>query len=295
MQSAKKAGTDPADFPWQNCIVSSEVFSEPRSSVSPASRRVVRYIVFSLKDFAEAMGLQGMEKTAARCLTVREREYWDRLHAVKRQREWLGGRLAAKYVASLMQTGEGCFLPWSEFAILADENGRPFLAAAKTGARLPDISISHSGDMAAALAVGTGLCGIDIQKVTERTVRVRERFCLPVEEQILETFFPIHLQSRSVLLTKLWAAKEAIRKTANLSSLPGFLELELTEIKEGSPGADPACWTFFFRWRKTGKKSPAIDENCSVSVKIMADYVLAFSTRNDNSFTKSMNPCTADS
>jgi phosphopantetheinyl transferase len=70
-------------------------------------------------------------------------------------------------------------------------------------------------------------CGLDLQKVTDTVVRVRERFCSAAEANLL----PGGDQHREVGLTLLWAAKEALRKARGGVPLTGFLTIHLTGLE----------------------------------------------------------------
>ena len=269
------------DFPFQNCIVSAESFSCPQTRKLLEYQHGMTCILLDLQRLEEEMQKLGKEKVLAHYLSRREQGCLVRFTSDKRKREWLGGRIAAKHVAAGVQAQNGNALPWSGLPIIADENGRPFLAVDKKSTALPDISISHSGNLAAAMAISKGYCGIDIQKVTDRVVKVRERFCTLDEVQIVQSFFSAPRTKHSSALTKLWAAKEALRKVANMSSLPGFLELELTEILEGPSQRDPGPWKFIFIWKHIDINGNPVTEKCSVAVSLIEDYALALTTRND--------------
>ena len=269
------------DFPFSNCIASAENFSVRQVAELLEYHNSMTYILLNLQRFEEEMQKFAEKKGVAHYLATREQDNFTRFTSDKRKKEWLGGRFAAKFAAAGALVQNGNPLPWSGLAVLADANGRPFLAAATKSSVLPDISISHSGSMAAAMAVSKGLCGIDIQKVTERVVKVRERFCTPEEEHIIQSFFKAPHEKQSAALTKLWAAKEALRKAANTNSLPGFLELELTEINKGSPYRDSAPWRFVFMWKHVDLHGDPVNERCRVAVGLIADYALALTARND--------------
>ena len=72
-------------------------------------------------------------------------------------------------------------------------------------------------------------CGIDIQADSASLVRVKDRFCSREEEDLLGH----HLKKLQLSdhLTLLWAAKEAVKKGADLERMPGFLDLVLTDIQ----------------------------------------------------------------
>ena len=267
------------DFPFQNCIVSPENYSALLIRELLEWRHDIAYVLLDLQRLEEEVQKLSEGRVAACYLADREREYLDRFTSGKRRREWLGGRFAAKYAAAGMLGKSGDTLPWDGLAVLADGNGRPYLAADKKGAAMPDISISHSGDLAAAIAVRNGFCGIDVQQVTDRVVKVRERFCTPNEEAIIHSFFNAPPETKSAVLTKLWAAKEALRKVANMSSLPGFLELKLTEINKGQSNTAASSSRFIFireHLDTNGRRGPV---KCSVAVSHIAGYALALTVR----------------
>ena len=268
-------------FPFQNCIVSTDNFSIPQARELLDYHHDMRYILLDLQRFQEEMRNFAEENILADNLSSLERVNLRKFTSNKRRREWLGGRFAAKYVAAGVLGQNADARPWTSLAVIPDKNGRPFLATDKNNGLLPDISISHSRDLAAAKAVNKGLCGIDIQKVTDQVVKVRERFCTSAEEHIIQSFFNAPPENHSSSLAKLWAAKEALRKVANMSSLPGFLELELTEILQGSSHKGTAPWKFIIIWKHIDMNGTAVAEKCSVAVSLIADYALALTTRND--------------
>lgn len=268
------------DFPFENCLASAADFSVPQVRKLLGYHHGMAYILLDLQRFQEEMPNFAEKNVAARYLSSLEQAYVHKLTSIKRKREWLAGRFAAKYAAAGVLAENGIVRNWSTLAVLPDENGRPFLAADNKNTPLPDISISHSGNLAVAIAVNKGLCGIDIQQVTDRVVKVRERFCTLAEEKIMQAFFRGQRKKQSVVLTTLWAAKEALRKVANMRSLPGFLALGLADIHRGpSPSGRP--WRFIFIWKHIDLHGKPVTEECSVAVSLIADYALALTTRND--------------
>jgi len=172
--------------------------------------------------------LAGLEATTAEYLTPLELERFALYTYLKRKQEWLGGRIAAKQAAmSMACLADGDETPsWLALEIAVDPEGRPFIRAVNDPGRiLPDISISHSRGLAAAMAAGEGRCGIDIQKVTPSVIRVRERFAGAEELKILDTL--TGEWSEAVRLTLLWAAKEALKKAIGAKRLPGFMGIRL--------------------------------------------------------------------
>ena len=177
------------DFPFYDCVVAADIFSFLPALKSEDYCHGLQCVLFDLLKFDKNCRESGEEKVIGQYLASQEREYWHKLTSKKRKREWLGGRFAAKYVAAEILIRAGHEVEWSRLSVCYDTTGRPFLASDDINSGLPDISISHSGDMAASMAVGRGLCGIDIQKITDRVIKVRHRFCSKHEEQILISFF----------------------------------------------------------------------------------------------------------
>jgi len=105
----------------------------------------------------------------------------------KRRKEWLTTRI----LRNLLRPGQEVFY---------DENGKPFLANEQ-------ISISHSGHLAAMCCHPTH-AGLDIEKPSDKIVRVSFRFSHPSE--IAKA--PAHEPLLSRYLTTIWCAKEAVFK-----------------------------------------------------------------------------------
>jgi phosphopantetheinyl transferase len=269
------------DFPFQNCLIPVDDLSVHRVRNLLHYRHGLQYIILDLLKLHEEMLQTAKKQDMALSLSGHEQEYLNTFRSEKRKKEWLGGRFAAKYAVAEMLGLDGKDYPWSKLAVSADENGRPFLAAGNGNETVPDISISHSGNLAAALAVSKGLCGIDIQKVTDRVIKVRERFCSPSELDIFQSYFGAGSEKNNALLTGLWAAKEALRKVANSKSLPGFLALKLSEIDAPPSDTYAPAWRFTFIWRHPEMGGNAIIVKCIVAVSLLADYALALTTRND--------------
>ena len=268
------------EFPFRDCIVAADSFPALQVQEAIENERGMICVIFDLRRFAGEIEKLGLEQVIARYLSSQEQEYWKRLTSAKRKREWLGGRFAAKYVAAELLTRRGNGAEWSTLTVLYDKKGRPVLAANDKRMDLPDISISHSGDLAASMAINTGLCGIDIQKITDRVARVRDRFCTPQEEEILLSFFNSPDEQNITVLSKLWAAKEALRKVEKSSVLPGFLEFELKKIKEASLGKNP-FWEFIFTRKQSNMSGTAGTRKHNVKLSLITDYVLAVTTSGD--------------
>jgi phosphopantetheinyl transferase (holo-ACP synthase) len=272
------------DFPLTNCIVTGQHFSADQVQELLQYPHLLTYVLLDLQLLAEEVNKQGEERTIAYNFSGQEQNLLGKFASAKRKREWIGGRFAAKYATiRLLEQIESQtnVLNWSSYSIIADENGRPFLSAAKENTKhilMPDISISHSASMAAAMAIPKGYCGIDIQKVTPQVIKVGDRFCTHNEKQLLLEFFPVEPEKQAPPLTKLWAAKEALRKASSMSSLPGFLELELIEITADTLQKKTGPWSFIFDWKNSDGLTY---KKCRVAVTHIEDYALALTARGD--------------
>lgn len=151
----------------------------------------------------------------------------------KRRSEYLTGRICAKIAVHelLNQTiAPSTLEKLSAIQISNTENGRPVVCVHAPENTTPkmDISISHSGDYGAALAAGSP-CGIDLQLRQDSLLKVKEKYCSEAEYRLLETML-----SETDTLTRLallWAAKEAGKKALSHWQMPGFLDLEVSDLK----------------------------------------------------------------
>ena len=109
----------------------------------------------------------------------------------KRTLHWLATRVLLRY---LLQTPEFISCP-------SDSNGKPYL---------PDfpyeISLTHSYDYAGVMLSSSGVCGIDLEIVKEKVVRIKDKFLKPEEIGFIE-------EDQFVdQLYACWCAKEAVYK-----------------------------------------------------------------------------------
>ncbi|HFQ80899.1 MAG TPA: 4'-phosphopantetheinyl transferase superfamily protein [Desulfobacterales bacterium] len=166
---------------------------------------------------------------AHRYLSPAEDRILRRFTFPKRAAQWLAGRLCAKAAAlEVISASRPGFPAWRQIEINNQADGRPFITPRGTGL-VPDISISHSGVQAAALAVWPFLCGLDIQEIRD-TSRIKSRFASPEEEIMILRHGAGANQSSRAMFTMLWSIKEAVRKAFPLHPLPGFLDLNLQSL-----------------------------------------------------------------
>ena len=217
-----------------------------------------------------------LEQTqAVSCLTPTELERFAQFTYPKRKLEWLGGRMVAKYaaisVAAIHDSDETS--AWQGLEVAAAADGRPFLRIARAPDRkLPDISISHSHGLAAAMAAAEARCGVDIQKVTESVIKVQKKFAAPAEVDILQGLAGCGPEASQ--LTLLWAAKEALKKAVGTRALPGFMEMKLCGTATDTNGdfGDYFIFDFNLPARPAGRAT----DTSSVAVLFYEEHVLAF-------------------
>ncbi len=147
-------------------------------------------------------------------LSEAEQERCRRFTVLKRRRDWLLGRWAAKHlVRAYFGSTDGVLIPLDAIEILADDDGAP---AAYLGGRLPlSLSISHSGfqSFCALCSLDDGHVGADIEQVETRDPAFVRTFFTPAENAAVAACPPAR---QPELVTALWSAKEAVLKTMHL-------------------------------------------------------------------------------
>jgi len=109
----------------------------------------------------------------------------------KRTLHWLATRVLLRY---LLQTPEFIRCP-------SDVNGKPYL---------PDfpyeISLTHSYDYAGVMLSTNGVCGIDLEIVKDKVVKIKNKFLKPEELSFIKK------ENEIDQLYACWCAKEAVYK-----------------------------------------------------------------------------------
>ncbi len=184
----------------------------------------------------------------------------------KRRDEWLAGRISVKAAVAFIQ-GRDVF-DWPAVTVSAAPSGRPFLASGPCPV-FPkiNISLSHSRDMAVGLACPHP-CGIDIQEIRPAVSRVREKFSTPAEGDLLARSPATAGLGHHARLTLLWAGKEALMKTFDLSPLLFFSEINLRMVDSARKGG---IILEFFCERDAG----AGPGQCRVWAAIIGNYAFA--------------------
>jgi len=96
--------------------------------------------------------------------------------------------------------------PYQE--VVYPEQGRPFVSGDRYF-----FSLTHSGNMAAAMVSASGAVGIDLEKITDRVHRIRHKFLSDVEWEWVQGQGE---EMQRELLTLLWTVKEAVYKWRNI-------------------------------------------------------------------------------
>lgn len=123
-------------------------------------------------------------------LDEHEKSVIERLSKGKRTLHWLASRVLLR-----------CLLKTDEFiACPSDENGKPYLP------HYPyEISFTHSYDYAGLIMSKKGRCGIDIEIVKDKVLRIKEKFLKPKELAFIQN-------DNIEQLYACWCAKEAVYK-----------------------------------------------------------------------------------
>ena len=136
------------------------------------------------------------------------KKYRDLMHP-KRRLEWLAGRIAAKG-ATRIYLGSNAPPP-STIKIDSSPDNAPYIVIKEedTHSTLPYISISHSSDIAVAVATYTPGVGIDVERVTDSILNIADRFSTNEE---VEQMSECTSHDRLIPLVSIWTIKEAARK-----------------------------------------------------------------------------------
>ncbi|MFM9944399.1 MAG: 4'-phosphopantetheinyl transferase family protein [Bacteroidia bacterium] len=126
----------------------------------------------------------------------------------RRNTHWLAARLA-------LQEAIGN----SSSKIIKNNQGKPFLAD-KDG----HISITHSGNMSAAIFNTTNSCGIDLELFDSRITRIAHKFTTHAENWL----FPEKFKTGCTCLN--WCAKESVFKFGSIHEVDFKTQIQLKRI-----------------------------------------------------------------
>ena len=134
-------------------------------------------------------------------LDEKEQQHFQTL-SLARQKQWLGSRVLLR---TLLQTEE-------HIELTIDEHRKPFLN------NFPfEISISHANHMAAVIIYEGKKVGIDIEKISERILKIKNKFLSTEELDFVSSTNELEQ------LHVCWGAKESLFKLYGKGSLP-FIE-----------------------------------------------------------------------
>ena len=128
--------------------------------------------------------------------TEEEQTYYKEFLVESRKKQWLSSRLLVKELYP--ECGE----------ISYNTDGKPFFRN-----KIAHLSVSHSYNFASAIISKTKNVGIDIEKASERLIRVKDRFLS--EKELGDVDRQAELRS----LCTYWCAKEAIYKLHGMRKL----------------------------------------------------------------------------
>jgi len=153
------------------------------------------------------------ELVMRRYLSAAERADYER-RTPRAAQQWLLGRIAVKDAVRqwLWDAGTGPMFP-IEITVSNDASGRPRVAG--PFAEAPEVSLAHTGSVAAAL-VGNPACsgvGIDIEQIADRDDRTLAAILTEAERRLLDAVCS-SVAERPSWVTRFWAAKEAVAKAA---------------------------------------------------------------------------------
>ncbi|MGH3837866.1 MAG: 4'-phosphopantetheinyl transferase superfamily protein, partial [Pseudonocardiaceae bacterium] len=153
------------------------------------------------------------ELVMRRYLSAAERAEYQR-RTPRAGQQWLLGRIAVKDAVRqwLWDAGAGPVFP-IEVTVSNDASGRPRVAG--PFAEAPEVSLAHTGSVAAAL-VGNPGCplgvGIDIEHIADRDDHTVAAILTDAERGLLNAV--CSSATRPSWVTRFWAAKEAVAKAA---------------------------------------------------------------------------------
>jgi phosphopantetheinyl transferase (holo-ACP synthase) len=126
------------------------------------------------------------------------------------------------------------------------------------------------------MAVSRGTCGIDIQKITSKIIKVEQKFVDYLEKDFNKCACLAALPEK-IFLTLVWSAKEALRKGSGHKPVIGFMEIKLCNVS----GDRDTGFVFQFTCDRSLKGSQR-KKRFTTWQNICDDFVVAF-VRGENS------------
>jgi acyl transferase domain-containing protein/phosphopantetheinyl transferase len=150
---------------------------------------------------------------------------------LKRQRDWLLGRIAAKDAVRLWlarRSGDDRFIHPVLIRLDNDEEGRVRVVMVKGYDHVPHLSLGH-GEGGAVAAVSRRALGIDAEEAGAAAKLDARDFSTPSELAQIDAVRPRD-QEETAWLTRLWCAKEAAAKASGLGLKGGPRAWEAVEV-----------------------------------------------------------------
>ena len=147
----------------------------------------------------------------------------------KRRAQWLAGRRLAHALFGELPTPLA-----PETVVRNDATGRPWLAGAPANTV---VSLSHSGEWAAAVLAQGGRAGVDIEFVRAKAQRLAGKFLTETEWAHARAAVTTEADTHYTLL---WSAKEALYKLAARRGIIFRQQLLLHEFSAAPSGEIPA-------------------------------------------------------
>ncbi|TPG67360.1 4'-phosphopantetheinyl transferase family protein [Hymenobacter nivis] len=145
----------------------------------------------------------------------------------ERQGQWLAGRVLAHAAAAALWPGAPGLLVRNDAA-----TGRPYLEGPGVPASAV-VSLSHSGEWAAALLATGGQVGVDVELVRDKARRISTKFLAADELAAAQRV------GTDAYFTLLWSAKETLYKLAERRGLIFKEQLLLEPFTPASAGEIP--------------------------------------------------------
>lgn len=219
----------------------------------------------------EQVAEQNEPQLLQQVLSTAEQSYFQRFKYMKRKKEWLGGRIAAKAaLLSCCSFSDQALL--TSITILPNKHGRPLIkevpACLSALQAEPVISLSHSDDFAVALVRtnSQASCGVDLQKISTKLAGLTSHFTTDTELQLLAEQAGCDEDTR---LTMLWTVKESLKKALLHDQPVIFSETELQEITR----LKGYVWRFTCTVQKKSQ---------SVLVHLLPPYILSITEEADH-------------
>ncbi len=185
-----------------------------------------------------------------------EQETLDRV-VDRRKKEWLAGRYLLQFMSGRK----------SPLKIEKDEYGKPHLPDSSF-----DISLSHSGRFAAAIA-SSKVVGIDIQRFTNKIKRIEHKFMTVEDSKWMSTIY--NLEHLHVC----WGAKEALYKAYGKKKLE-FKEHILLDPFEYDVSFGQ-CKGYVKKEMIINHEKVNIDMTFDIYYRVLENYMLVYAIQNN--------------